>query len=63
MDRGIIPKAKLTIPETVAASGRTILGNWICLISFSCTTTEVIPSPMLLVNHFHGRIAAKMNSG
>ena len=57
------PNAKLAIPAPIAAVGRTSLGNWTCLISRSCDETDVIASPIELVNHFQGRIAAKMNSG
>ncbi len=57
------PNAKPTIPAVVAATGSTIFGNWICLISRSWLTTEVVASFTLEVNHFQGRIAAKMNSG
>ena len=60
---GIIPNAKLTMPAIVAENGRTILGNWICLISRSWLATEPMPSMVEVVNHFQGRIAAKMNSG
>ncbi len=60
---GMSPKANPTTPATVAATGSTILGNAICLISRSCDATDVVASPIEAVNHFHGRIAAKMNSG
>jgi hypothetical protein len=60
---GIRPKAKLAMPLTTAASGRTSFGNWTCLMIFSCDVTDVIPSLMLELNHFHGRIAQKMNRG
>ncbi len=58
-----MPNAKFTMPANVAARGRTTFGNWSCLMSWFCMTTEVIASLTLAVNHFHGRIAAKMNSG
>ena len=32
-------------------------------MSRSCPLTEVIASLMVVVNHFHGRIAEKMKSG
>ena len=57
------PKAKPTTPAVVAATGRTSLGNWICLMSRSALTTEAVASVTEALNHFHGRIAAKMNSG
>ena len=60
---GSNPNAKPTTPAVVAATGRTSLGNWICLISFSWLTTELAASPMLVVNHFQGRIADRMKSG
>ena len=60
---GINPNRNPTTPAVVAATGSTSLGNWICLISFSWLTTELAESPMLLVNHFQGRIAARMKSG
>ena len=44
-------------------SGSTIFGNWICLISDSWPVTDVAASLRLLVNHFQGRMAARMNSG
>ena len=51
------------MPATAAAVGRTIFGNWICLISWSLPTIDDVASPIDEVNHFQGRIAAKMNSG
>ena len=57
------PNPKPTTPAVVAATGSTIFGNWICLISRSCETTDVVASLMLAVNHFQGRIADRMNSG
>ena len=54
---------KLTTPATVAAVGRTIFGNWICLISVSLLTIDDVASLIDAVNHFQGRIAAKMKSG
>ena len=57
------PNAKFAMPAASAAVGRTSLGKWICLIRRSCDETEMIASAMELVNHFQGRIAAKMNSG
>ena len=42
---GSNPNAKPTTPAVVAATGRTSLGNWICLISFSWLTTELAASP------------------
>src|SRR5262245_15437320 len=60
---GISPKAKLTMPEITDATGRTSVGNLTCLMIRSRVETDVIASPMLLLNHFHGRIAAKMKSG
>ena len=59
----MVPNPKLTIPATVAAVGRTIFGNWICLISWSLLTIEDVESLIDAVNHFQGRIAAKMKSG
>ena len=44
---GISPNTKPTTPAVVAATGRTSLGNWICLISFSWLTTELAASAML----------------
>ena len=58
-----VPNAKLTTPATTAAVGRTILGNWICLISVSLLTIDEVASLIDEVNHFQGRIAAKMKSG
>ena len=60
---GINPNTKLAIPANVDATGRTSFGKWICLMSRSWPTTDVIASYTLLVNHFQGRIAAKMKSG
>ena len=57
------PNAKLTTPATTAAVGSTIFGNWICLISWSLPTIDDVESVIVAVNHFQGRIAAKMNSG
>ena len=54
---------KLTTPATVAAVGSTIFGNWICLISWSLPMIDWVESVIVAVNHFHGRIAAKMKSG
>ena len=39
------------------------MGNWICLISWSWLTIDVVASVIDAVNHFQGRIAAKMKSG
>ena len=61
--RAISPNPKPTTPAVVAATGSTIFGNWICLISRSWETTDVVASLMLAVNHFQGRIADRMNSG
>ena len=61
--RAISPNANPTTPAVVAATGRTIFGNWICLIRRSCETTDDVASLMLDVNHFQGRIAERMNSG
>jgi hypothetical protein len=63
MPRAMVPKAKLTIPAVVAAIGRTSFGNWICLMSSPWRTIEVVASVIEAVNHFQGRIAAKMKSG
>ena len=41
---GISPKAKPTTPAVVAATGSTIFGNWICLMSRSWATTEPVAS-------------------
>ena len=41
------PNPKPTMPAVVAATGSTIFGNWICLISRSWETTEVVASLML----------------
>ena len=57
------PNAKLTTPATVAAIGSTSFGNWICLISWSLPTIDDVASVIDAVNHFQGRIAAKMKSG
>ncbi len=57
------PNAKPTTPAVVAATGSTILGNWICLMSRSALTTDPVASMIDALNHFHGRIAAKMKSG
>ena len=54
---------KPTTPAVTVATGSTSLGNAICLISFSCRITDVVASVMTAWYHFHGRIAAKMNSG
>ena len=58
-----VPKAKLTMPAVAAATGRTILGNWICLISWSWLTIDVVASVTDAENHFQGRIAENTNSG
>ena len=63
MPSGIRPNAKPTTPAVVAATGRTSFGNWICLMSRSWLTTDVVASMTDALNHFHGRIAAKMKSG
>ena len=36
----MVPNPKPTMPAVVAAVGRTIFGNWICLISSSWRTIE-----------------------
>ena len=54
---------KLTIPPTVAAVGRTILGKATCLMICSRATIDRIASLIPLLNHFQGRIAAKTKSG
>ena len=51
------------MPPVVAATGRTILGNLTCLMIRSRDVTDTIPSFTADENHFHGRIAAKTNSG
>ena len=58
-----VPNAKLTMPAVVAATGSTIFGNWICLISWSWLTIETVASVTDAENHFQGRIAEKMKSG
>ena len=58
-----VPNAKLTMPAVVAATGSTIFGNWICLISWSWLTIETVASVIEAENHFQGRIAEKMKSG
>ncbi len=60
---GTRPHAKPTTPAVVVDIGRTSFGKAICLISRSCRTTEEVASLITAENHFHGRIAAKMNSG
>ncbi len=56
------PKERLMSSEAMAETGSTIFGNWTCLISRSCRTTELTASVMLLANHFQGRMAEKRKS-
>jgi hypothetical protein len=51
------------MPPTVAATGRTILGNLTCLMIRSREVTDMMPSFTADENHFHGRIAENTNSG
>ena len=57
------PKTKLTVPATTAAVGRTILGNWTWRMRPCLPVIDRVASFRVALNHFQGRIAAKMNSG
>ena len=51
------------MPAVVVAIGSTSFGNAIWRMSLSWRTTAVVASLITAEYHFHGRIAAKMNSG
>ena len=57
------PNPKLTMPPTVAATGRTIFGNLTCLMIRSRLVTDEMPSLTADENHFQGRIAENTKSG
>ena len=57
------PNRKLHVPAMTADDGSTSLGNWIWRMRPCRPVTDRVASLSVVVNHFHGRMAAKMNSG
>ena len=57
-----IPKPRFTRPAPLVTTGSTILGNWICLMSWPWAMTELTESLTVPVNHLNGIMAASRNS-